>query len=90
MDWRLGLAQACGACADGAVAVRAQHCVPAPSRNGFAEQLGPVQLAERFLEGDAEGDEVKLRERLEAMINSVNRFIDLTSLEIVPTSEFNF
>ncbi|MFT5484520.1 MAG: hypothetical protein ACI9GW_003186 [Halieaceae bacterium] len=38
---------------------------------------------------DAEGDDAKLKERLEAMMNSVTRFIDMDSLQVLPTSEYN-
>ena len=39
---------------------------------------------------DAVGDEEKFTQRLGEMIASVSRFIDMGSLQVLPTSEYNF
>lgn len=61
----------------------------APSVDAFVEECFPPEaMTDPRVFFDAAGDEAKLRRNLERMMASVHRFIDLDTIDVVPTSQY--
>ena len=63
----------------------------APAYDAFVEECFPAEAMtspQAFF--DAAGDETKFHANLGAMMDSCNRFIDFTRIDIIPTSQHDF
>ena len=61
----------------------------APACDAIVEECFPVAaMSDPFTFFDAAGDETRFRRNLDRMMDSVGRFIDLGTLDVVPTSQY--
>lgn len=62
----------------------------APAYDAFVEECFPPEaMTSPHAFFDAVGDEAKFEARLSAMMDSCNRFIDFTRIDILPTSQYD-
>jgi hypothetical protein len=63
----------------------------APAIDAIVEECFPPEAMTDYKAFfDAPGDEAKFRKNLQAMLQSVARFIDAGSLDVIPTSQYSF
>ncbi|HWU68235.1 MAG TPA: EthD domain-containing protein [Stenotrophobium sp.] len=61
----------------------------APPLDGLVEECFPMAaLTDPFTFFDAPGDQAKFDANLKTMMDSVNRFIDMARIDVVPTSQY--
>lgn len=61
----------------------------APAIDAFVEECFPPEaMTDPYVFFDALGDDAKFKRNLDAMMNSVHRFIDMDAIDVVPTSQY--
>jgi len=61
----------------------------APEYRGIIEECFPIEaMTDPYVFYDAVGDEQKFQKNLSTMMESVQRFIDLDKVDVIPTSEY--
>lgn len=61
----------------------------APPLDAVVEECFPAAaMTDPYVFFDAPGDETKFRRNLERMMDSVHRFIDLATIDVIPTSQY--
>ena len=61
----------------------------APAIDAFVEECFPPEaMSDPYVFFDAVGDDAKFKRNLDAMMNSVQRFIDMDAIDVLPTSQY--